>query len=239
MPTPTIGTVTTAHKPAAFPFSFTGSHDATGAAALLVAVTTPMSAAWDFVTASYAGASMTKLIRQTNTQGTVWLYGLNAPATGSNTLLLAHSGQYGDLSSIVAANLSGTNTTTPFGQTVGGGGATTLNLAITTTDVERLLVAAIAPYYHPIPTFSGATQTAVWAETTSANNAQRGRSVDATTAGTYTVTASVGYNNVFGAMVEILPAAGISPPPVPPPPPPPAAGGPVRRRTTIRTLLRM
>jgi hypothetical protein len=214
MPTPTIGTITAAHKPAAFPFSFTGTHNATGAAALLVAVTTPMSAAWDFVTATYGGANLTKLIRQTNTQGTVWLYGLNAPVSGSNTLLLAHSGQYGDLSSIVAANLSGTNTLTPFGQTVGGGGSTTLNLAITTTDVERLLVAAIAPYFHPIPTFSGATQTAVWAETTSADNAQRRRSVDAASAATYTVTATVAFNNVYGAMVEVLP--------VPPPPPPPA-----------------
>lgn len=208
MAVPTVGTVTSTYKAAAYPWSSSFSHSGTGADALLVCVTTPMSAAWDFTVATYAGVSLTKLFRNTNAQGTTWFYGLNGPASGSNTLTLSNSSQFGDFAVVSAVNLAGTNSTTPFGQNTSGGGSTTLTLAITTTTADSLLVACVSPYYHPTPTFSGSTQTNLWAETTNANMEQRGRGVSAATAAAYSVVATVSFNNVFGGMVEVLPSGG-------------------------------
>lgn len=135
MTAPNIVSTSTDNWAGSFPLAYTQTHDATGASALLVYFFSASSYPTLTPTATYAGVAMTLVGTVAGTSNrTVWVWVLDAPATGSNTLAISLAGQFIDNGVCVVVGLSGT-------PGAGAVGASSLVAAVSTQSACSLILA--------------------------------------------------------------------------------------------------
>jgi hypothetical protein len=203
--------------PGAYPLNSNYTFNATGGSSLVFVFITATSTTSTPV-ATYAGTTMTLLGQATaaSGQGTIWAYGMDAPATGSNTLNISLANAYIDIAVGYVATFSGTLAVTPFGTSSAIVTTPTAVLAVTSPDASDLLLAAGATYYVTGGSLSSGSVafTGIWTDTTSSTNlGLYAFDYAAGAAGAYGTTLTAPYNVVPAVLIPVRPSGGGPPPP--------------------------
>lgn len=210
---PTVAGYTAQAFPGAYPYNCALTHSAAGASALVVVASTAGGYSWD-PKASFDGVDMPLLARSTSAggQGTIWVFGLAAPAQVSGTVRVDRraswdggsgaSSEYGDIGVVSAINISGT-AASPFGAVAALHGTTSVTPSVTVGDDSSLLLGVAHDHYTSsasMTTPAGAT--AIFSETTNTNHQQFGFSRLAG-AGVASMQFSTTFNSVGAVLVAI------------------------------------
>ena len=203
MTAPVVGTYTTANYSGGYPYAPRVTHDATGASALVVFVTSAGGYSWN-PTATFNGVAMTMLARSTSVggQGVLWIFGLASPPQVSGLVAVDKANEYGDIGVVTAISVSGTGPA-PFGETVAGYGNASVVLDVDITGEALLLGAAHDHYTSGATMTTPAAATVVYSNRTNTNHQQYGFSKTQATAGNVTMTFSTAFNSIGAGLVSI------------------------------------
>lgn len=212
MAVPSILSTSTGNWVGSYPLAYTQTHDATGASALIVYFFSASSYPSFTPTASYAGVAMTLVGSVAGTSNrTVWVWALNAPASGSNTLSISLAGQYIDNGVCIAVGLTGTAGSGAVGASSFVAATASMSACALTLAGGASLVLGFGSGYFNTPNAATGSPTPalVTSNTTVANYpnyfyTQAGGAAG----GTDTFTMDASFNATIAALVEVLGVAG-------------------------------
>jgi hypothetical protein len=206
MSTPIILSSQSAPIVSSYPLNYSASFNATGASSLLVAVFYGSAVTFTPIV-TYAGGTIPLIGHVEGSQSTLWIFGLPAPATGSNTLSVTAPGQGGSSGLVFISSFSQSDTATPFdGVICGNGSGTSGLLSISPVKSGDLLIAIGASYYAggTVPSISGSGFTKFLSDTTSTSTfAFAAYSATDSGSGTISETMSSGFNDLPAAFIAI------------------------------------
>lgn len=160
---------------------------------------------------TYNGVALTKIVEQVGSFNEVSsLWGLVAPATGTNNIVVSGAGNW---SAMGAWSLYNVDQTLPATFSSGGGESSTASLALTTTVDGAWVITSIES--EPVPTVTTSGGVNSWSFEGASYQHASGHTVPKATAGSQTMSASLSYGarwNMTNVQIKPVAAAAAAAP---------------------------